>query len=73
MSDMVSAFDLLAGDPSGRGLRQIQDELFDMRASLKRTMDAGLSSDDMAVARRAMAAVDAADRASARLYDAWNR
>lgn len=73
MSDMVSTFDLLADDVSGRGLKQLREEFFAMRAELKRSMDAGLTADDMAVARRALAAVDAAEQASSRLYDAWNR
>lgn len=72
MTDMVSAFDLLVDDASGRGLKQLREEFFDMRVGLKRSMDAGLSGDDMTVARQALAAVDAAEQASARLYDAWN-
>ena len=31
--EMESAFDMLAEDPSGRGLKQLREELFEMRMS----------------------------------------
>lgn len=72
MSDFVSCYDLLANDHSGRGLKQIQEEFFSMRSDIKKAMDAGLSSDDMSIARRAQDAVDAASQATDKLYSIWN-
>ena len=40
--EMESAFDMLAEDPSGRGLKQLREELFEMRTDVKRAMDAGM-------------------------------
>ena len=37
--EMESAFDMLAEDPSGRGLKQLREELFEMRTDVKRAMD----------------------------------
>ena len=65
--EMESAFDMLAEDPSGRGLKQLREELFEMR------MDAGMTSDEMAVARQVMTAVDAAEKVAERVYDTLNR
>lgn len=71
--EMESAFDMLAEDPSGRGLKQLREELFEMRADVKRAMDAGMTSDEMAVARQVMTAVDAAEKVAERVYDTLNR
>ena len=73
MMEMESAFDVLAEDPSGYGLKQIREELFEMRQAVKRTMDAGLSADEMAVARQAQEAVDCADGVVGRVHDMLNR
>ena len=50
--EMESAFDMLAEDPSGQGLKRLREELFEMRMDVKRAMDAGMTSDEMAVAGR---------------------
>lgn len=71
--EMESAFDMLAEDPSGRGLKRLREELFEMRMDVKRAMDAGMTSDEMAVARQVMAAVDSAEKVAERVYDTLNR
>lgn len=71
--EMESAFDMLAEDPSGQGLKQLREELFEMRTDVKRVMDAGMTSDEMAVARQVMAAVDSAEKVAERVYDTLNR
>ncbi|EEB34426.1 MAG TPA: hypothetical protein DHV46_05250 [Desulfovibrio piger] len=73
MMEMESAFDMLAEDPSGQGLKRLREELFEMRMDVKRAMDAGMTSDEMAVARRVMAAVDSAEKVAERVYDTLNR
>lgn len=72
MSDLVSCYDLLANDHTGRGLKQIQEEFFSMRADVKNAMDAGMTSDEVAVARRVQDAVDAAVQTADKLYSTWN-
>ena len=71
--EMESAFDMLAEDPSGRSLKQLREELFELRTDVKRAMDAGMTSDEMAVARQVMTAVDAAEKVAERVYDTLNR
>ncbi len=71
--EMESAFDMLAEDPSGQGLKRLREELFEMRMDVKRAMDAGMTSDEMAVARQVMAAVDSAEKVAERVYDTLNR
>lgn len=71
--EMKSAFDMLAEDPSGQGLKRLREELFEMRMDVKRAMDAGMTSDEMAVARQVMAAVDSAEKVAERVYDTLNR
>ena len=71
--EMESAFDMLAEDPSGHGLKALREELFDMRSQVKRAMDAGMTTEEMQVARQVMAAVDCADDVAGRVYDTLNR
>lgn len=71
--EMESAFDLLAEDPSGYGLKQLREELFGMRLDVKRAMDAGMTAEEMTVARQALAAVDCAEDVASRVHDALNR
>lgn len=71
--EMESAFDMLAEDPSGQGLKRLREELFEMRMDVKRAMDADMTSDEMAVARQVMAAVDSAEKVAERVYDTLNR
>ena len=69
MSERLSAFDLLEGDHSGAGLRRLQDALFELKMSVKRAVDAGLSSEDFSVAQRVLRAVETAEDAVLRLHD----
>lgn len=71
--EMESAFDMLEEDPSGQGLKRLREELFEMRMDVKRAMDVGMTSDEMAVARQVMAAVDSAEKVAERVYDTLNR
>ena len=71
--EMESAFDMLAEDPAGQGVKRLREELFEMRMDVKRAMDAGMTSDEMAVARQVMAAVDSAEKVAERVYDTLNR
>lgn len=71
--EMESAFDMLAEDPSGQGLKQLREEFFGMRMDLKRAMDAGMTADEMALARQAADAVDRAESVAERVYEALNR
>lgn len=73
MTEMESVFDTLMEDPSGHGLKQIREELFEMRQGVKRAMDAGMTADEMAVARQAQAAVECADNVVGRVHDMFNR
>ncbi len=73
MMEMESAFDALAEDPSGYQLKQIREEMFEMKAVVKRVMDSGMTADEMAVARQALAAVECADEVAGRVHDALNR
>jgi len=57
----ASAFDL-ADDHSGVKARALKEELLTLDMSGKRTMDAGLTPDDMKVAQAARDAVQAASR-----------
>ena len=70
---MESAFDMLAEDPAGTGLRQIREELFVMRNEVKRAMDAGMTREEMAVARQVLGAVDCAEDVAGRVHDTMNR
>lgn len=54
MIEMESALEVLAEDPSGYHLKQLREELFDMRTTVKRVMDAGMTADEMSVAKRVL-------------------
>lgn len=73
MIEMESAFDLLAEDSSGYRLKEIREELFEMKTVVKRAMDAGMTADEMAVAKQALAAVESADEVAGRVHDSLNR
>jgi len=73
MTGMESAFDLLVDDPSGFQLKSIGEELFEMKTTVKRAMDAGMTAEEMAVARKVMAAVECADSVARRVHDTLNR
>lgn len=73
MIEMESAFDMLAEDASGYRLKEIREELFDMKTAVKRAMDAGMTAEEMAAARQALAAVECADEVAGRVHDSLNR
>lgn len=62
--------ELLSGDYSGSGRKQLLDELVDMEFSIKRAMDAGLSMDEMSSARALMDAVEAGKKV---VESTWNK
>lgn len=71
--EMESAFDMLAEDASGYRLKEIREELFEMKSEVKRAMDAGMTAEEMAAARQALAAVECADEVAGRAHSALNR
>ena len=72
MIEMESALEVLAEDPSGYHLKQLREELFDMRTTGKRVMDAGMTADEMSVAKRVFAAVECADEVAGRVHASLN-
>ena len=54
------AADLLESDLNGTGRAQLQEELVGMQATLKRTLDAGVTTEDAAVIEALGKSVDAA-------------
>ena len=44
-----------------------------MKTAVKRAMDAGMTADEMAVAKQALAAVESADEVAGRVHDSLNR
>ena len=44
-----------------------------MRVQVKQAMDAGMTAEEMAIARQVMTAVDNADAVAGRAYDVLNR
>ena len=59
MSDFVSVFDIMEQAPYG-AQKAVREEVAVMDAELRRTMDRGLTPDDMKTAQAARAAVQAA-------------
>ena len=59
MSEFVSVLDLLENAPYG-AQTAVRDEIAAMDAELRRTMDRGLTPDDMKTAQAARAAAQAA-------------
>lgn len=67
MSDFISATDA-AESASYADQKAIRDEVADMDYRLRRTMDAGLTPDDMKVARSVKEAVDAAQEILSKIF-----
>lgn len=63
--EFVSVLDMMEG---GMGDRMVRDEVLEMDLAVKRYMDTGLTSDEMAVAQRVREAVQAAGHALERLF-----
>ena len=67
MNDMISVLDVIEGASYG-AQRSIRDEVFEMDASLRRTMDRGLAPDEMKIAQQARSAVQAASSILEKLF-----
>lgn len=65
MNEFVSVLDILE---NGLSERQVRDEVVDMDIAVKRYMDTGLTSDEMAVAQRVRNAVQAAEHALEKMF-----
>ena len=59
MNEFVSVLDLIDNPPYG-AQRAVKDEVADMLYGIRRTMDLGLSSDEMPAARAAETAASSA-------------
>ncbi len=67
MSEFVSVLDIMENAPYG-AQTAVRDEIAAMDAELRRTMDRGLTPDDMKTAQAARAAVQAASTVLDRLF-----
>ena len=67
MSEFVSVLDIMENAPYG-AQTAVRDEIAAMDAELRRTMDRGLTPDDMKTAQAARAAVQAASTVHDRLF-----
>ncbi len=67
MSEFVSVFDILENAPYG-AQTAVRDEVAAMDAELRRTMDQGLTPDDMKTAQAARAAAQAASSVLDKLF-----
>lgn len=72
MMQLESVFDLLADDAAGYRLKQVHEELLQMRVAVRQAMDRGMTNDEAAAARRLLQAVDCADAASDKLHRLWH-
>ena len=72
MNDMLSTLELLESDSSGQGLKQLRDELFEMRSCVTKAMDAGMGADEIGAARQLLASVETAEEVVDRLYKNYN-
>ena len=59
MSEFISVFDIMENAPYG-AQTAVRDEVAAMDAELRRTMDRGLTPEDMKTAQAALSAVQAA-------------
>ena len=66
MNEFISVLDMLE---TGSGDRTGREEGLEMDIAVKRHMDAGLTPDEMTVARRVREAVQAAEHALERLFN----
>ncbi len=69
---MESCNDLLTNDHSGRGLKSLQEEMFSMKATLKSSMDKGISSEEAAIAQELKNAIDVAESLLDTIYKSKN-
>ena len=59
MNDFISVLDIMENAPYGTQ-KAVKDEIADMEAGIRRTMDKGLTPDEMKTAQAARDAVQAA-------------
>ncbi|MGN1037808.1 MAG: hypothetical protein ACI4P0_00255 [Mailhella sp.] len=59
MNDFISVLDIMENAPYGTQ-KAVRDEIADMEAGIRRTMDKGLTPDEMKTAQAARDAVQAA-------------
>jgi len=64
--------DLLRNDPAGQGRSQLQEELVQMQAGLKRTLDAGVAPAQAALLGALGQSVQAARTAVDRMWERFN-
>lgn len=74
MADELKTFtqDLLRDDPAGLGRSRLQEELVQMQAGLKRTLDAGVAPDQAALLGALGQSVEAARTAVDRMWERFN-
>ncbi len=70
---MKSASELLTDDFSGQGLKALKEELFEMNFEIKKCMDKGLSSDEMAVANAYRQAISDVEEALDQVHAKLNK
>lgn len=68
MNDFISVLDIMDNAPYG-AQKAVKDELADMEAGIRRTMDKGLTPDEMKTAQAAREAVQAASSILSRILN----
>lgn len=68
MNDFISVLDIMENAPYG-AQKAVRDEIADMEAGIRRTMDKGLTPDEMKTAQAARDAVQAASAILDRILD----
>ena len=68
MNDFISVLDIMENAPYG-AQKAVRDEIADMEAGVRRTMDKGLTPDEMKTAQAAREAVQAASAILSKILD----
>ena len=68
MNDFISVLDIMENAPYG-AQKAVRDEIADMEAGIRRTMDKGLTPDEMKTAQAARDAVQAASAILSKILD----
>ena len=68
MNDFISVLDIMENAPYG-AQKAVKDEIADMEAGVRRTMDKGLTPDEMKTAQAAREAVQAASAILSKILD----
>ncbi len=64
--------DMLTNDSSGRGLKALKEELFDMNMTIKSYLDKGVSKDELEIAEGFKEAIAASEKAIDAVYKKSN-